>query len=221
MTFKEKTKNLVSEQAFKNLEKYVYLIEEKNLVMNLTGFKGDKLWGEGIYESILLLKESFGIVNNKKILDIGSGAGFPSVPYLIAFPNNELTIYEPQKKRTKFLSIVKDTLNLNMRILNIRAEDSKEEEYFDFITARAVANFSIMAEISHKPAKIGAKFSFIKGPKAEEEIKESLNISRQLNLFPELKKISINGKNNILIIYSKNEKTPERFPRKWTEIIKK
>lgn len=221
MTFKEKTQKLVSLESFHNLEIYVKLIEEKNKVMNLTGFKGDKLWEEGIYESIIVLKEAFGEVKGKKILDIGAGAGFPSVPYLIAYPENELTIYEPQKKRTLFLTEVSDILNMNMGVLNVRAEDAPHVEYFDFITARAVASYKIMAEISHKPAKIGAKFAFIKGPRAKEEVHEGRWMSKDLDINPKLLTVLVNDKESTIIIYIKEKETPNGFPRKWIDIIKK
>ena len=215
MTFKELTRQLVSEESFINLEKYVNLIEEKNKVMNLTGFSGDRLWQEGIYESIFVLIEGFGKAESKEILDIGAGAGFPSVPYLIAFPNNKLTIYEPQRKRTLFLEEVKNELNLNIDIQNIRAEDSKDVEKFDLITARAVASFKILAEISHRPAKINAQFAFMKGPKAQEELNESKWICNKLSINAQIRAIETRGRENNIITYKKENKTPEGFPREW------
>lgn len=219
MSFKDKTKKIVSEQSFFKLEKYVELIEEKNKVMNLTGFSDDRLWEEGIYESIFLLINSFGKVSNKKILDIGAGAGFPSVPYLIAFPQNELTIYEPIKKRTLFLEEVKKTLSLNIDIKNIRAEESKDLEKFDLITARAVAPFKILAEISHRPAKIGAIFAFLKGPRAKEEIQDASKICRELSIKPTVLNLVMDTRDNYVITYTKDCITPLEFPREW-KIIK-
>ncbi len=221
MTFKDKTRNMVSDKTFFNLEKYVSLIEEKNKVMNLTGFKGDKIWEEGIFESIYLLENGIGNVNGKRILDIGAGAGFPSIPYLIANPNNSLTIYESQKKRVNFLLHVKETLELKINVFNIRGENSSQIETFDFVTARAVAPFKILAEISHRPAKIGAKFIFIKGPMVSEEIDDATIIVKKLEIKTTIKKYIINGKENMIVTYRKNNKTPDLYPRKWIDIIKK
>ena len=221
MTYKDKVKEITTNESFDNLVKYVQMIEEKNKVMNLTGFKEDRLWEEGIYESIVLLEKGFGKANNKKILDIGAGVGFPSVPYLIANPTNELTIYEPTKKRTLFLQDVAKELGLNIKIINIRAEDSQQIEYFDLITARAVASFKILAEISHKPAKIGARFAFIKGPKAKQEIEDALKIKKELDIMPIIEEVILDSKTNNIVSYSKKGQTPLKYPRKWVEIIKK
>ena len=221
MNFKQKTKELVSSKAFKNLEKYVDLIETKNKVMNLTGFKEDRLWQEGIYESIILLKTGLNKeCTNQKILDIGAGVGFPSIPFIIAFPENELTIYESQKKKCSFLEDVKKLINLNIEIKNIRAENSLDELTFDLITARAVASFKILAEISHKLAKMDGKFIFIKGPKAEEEIKTAKLIIHQLKIEPKQIIVKIEEKEHHLIIYKKLFQTPSRFPREWRDIVK-
>lgn len=219
MTYKQKIKNLVSKTAFKNLERYAELLEEKNKVMNLTGFKGDKLWEEGIYESIIVLKECIGYIKDKKILDIGAGAGFPSVPYLIVNPSNELTIYEPIKKRTLFLKEVKEKLNLNINIKCIRSEDSDQEEVFDYITARAVTNLKALIEISHKPAKIGATFIYMKGPRSIQELVDAKIVIHNFSINPSIKKVLLKSRENFVIMYDKTLSTPERFPRPWKEII--
>lgn len=215
------TKELVSTEAFKNLEVYVDMIEEKNKVMNLTGFKEDRLWQEGIYESIFVLLEGFGEANKLSILDIGAGAGFPSVPYLIAFPDNKLTIYEPQGKRSVFLESVKKELGLNMVIKNSRIEESDEVEVYDLLTARAVASFKVLAEISHKIAKVGATFAFFKGPKAKQEIDDAGKIMHKLVIQPEIRSINTPDRDNNLIVYTKFKETPEDVPRRWAEIVKK
>lgn len=220
MTFKEKTKTLVSKQVFKKLEKYCNLIEEKNKVMNLTGFSDDKLWQEGIYESIFVLSMGISQKENLKILDIGAGAGFPSIPFLIAFPNNELHIYEPMKKRIEFLELVKKQLKLNVYLHNIRAEDSQEENIYDVVTARAVTKFKILSEISHKVAKINGLFYFIKGPKAEAEIKDAKKIISILSIEPEVFNLKIGEKENKVIKYNKKAFTPDGFPRSWSKISK-
>ena len=220
MKFRKLTKELVSQKAFAKLEKYVQLIEEKNKVMNLTGFSGDRLWQEGIYESIFVLVETIGKVSNKRILDIGAGAGFPSIPYIIAFPDNSLTIYEPQRKRTLFLEEVKKELSLDIDIKNIRAEDSTQNEYFDFVTARAVAHTKILIEISHKLMRLGANAVFLKGPKAYDEINDSRWISEQLDVFPKTTQVKTDGRENNVIVFAKNSATPPGYPRPWRVMVK-
>ncbi|MCK5807028.1 MAG: 16S rRNA (guanine(527)-N(7))-methyltransferase RsmG [Mycoplasmataceae bacterium] len=221
MTYKEKTKEIVSQEAFANLEKYVGLIEETNKVLNLTGFKDDRLWEEGIFESITLLEQGFSKAEGKKILDIGAGAGFPSVPYLIANPNNSLTIYESSGKRATFLANVGKELGLDINIVQERIENSKEEEVYDLVTARAVASLKILEEISHRVAKIGAKFAFPKGPRAQQEIMDAGLFSKKFGIKPELRDAEIKtSKNNVLITYKKTMQTPKGYPRDWAMIAK-
>ena len=218
MDFKERVKLLVSKKAFENLCKYVNLIEQKNKVVNLTGFSGDNLWKEGIYESIFLLNHLISQKSNLKILDIGSGVGFPLVPYLIANPSNQATIYEPMQKRASFLNEIKKVLKLNLNVKRIRSEEATENESFDFITARAVAPFKILAEISHHLLKINGTFIFLKGPKAKEEIKEASWIINQLKIKPKVKQIKTMQKESLIITYVKEDQTPVNFPRKWKKI---
>ncbi|MBN3535083.1 16S rRNA (guanine(527)-N(7))-methyltransferase RsmG [Mycoplasma procyoni] len=225
-SFKEKTRQIVNnEQAFLKLEKYVELIEEKNKHMNLTGFSGDKLWEEGIFESIVFLQNQFqkeGLINkNIELLDVGAGAGFPSVPYAIINENVNLTIYEPMQKRVDFLNIVKAELNLKMNAFKIRAEESKEKEKFDFVCARAVMDLRKLIEVTHFLAKKGSVFSFLKGPKVFEEQKEASWIMSELKIDPKIEKINTqNDKDNYSFSFSKTDKTPEVFPRKWEKILK-
>ncbi len=223
MTFKELTKKHIdNENLFSNLEKYVEMIEEKNAVMNLTGFKGDKLWEEGIYESILALEQSFDNVKSKKLLDIGAGVGFPSVPFKIVHPEVDLYVYEPTLKRVKFLQSVSDELELDIKIENVRAEDSETEQEFDLITARAVTALPALIEISSRIGKIGAKYSFIKGPRATEEIDKSKKIIHKLGISVISKKVNISLEKDIyLVIFDKKKETPKGIPRNWAQIAKK
>lgn len=136
--FKEKTRDLVNnEQIFSQLEKFVSLIEQKNKVMNLTGFTQDQLWKEGIYESIITLKQSIYLKNKKiALLDVGAGAGFPSIPFFIINSDIKLVIVEKLKKRCDFLQLVKQELNLDFEIINDLASNLQAK--FDYITARVV-----------------------------------------------------------------------------------
>lgn len=222
MDWKNKVSSLcASKQIFSNLEKYVSLIIEYNKVMNLTGFSEDQIWKEGIYQSIVLLSK---FIDKKqiKLLDIGAGAGFPSIPFLIFMDNQiDLTIMEPLKKRTMFLEIVKKELNLNVNIDCSRAEESKATEKFDFITARAVSELKNLIEISAQLGKINACYLFLKSKDFEYEIERSQWIIEQL-------KININStivdleddKKHVIIWYKKTNQTPPNLPRKWAQIIK-
>ncbi|MGL6125099.1 MAG: 16S rRNA (guanine(527)-N(7))-methyltransferase RsmG [Metamycoplasmataceae bacterium] len=222
MTFKDKTFELVdkNEVVFNDLIKYVELIEEKNKFFNLTGFSGDTLWQEGIYQSIILMKESFNETRNKKMLDIGSGAGFPSIPFLILKRDFSLFIAEPNKKRINFLQIVNNELSLNISFINERIEDYNKNELFDLVTARAVMSLKKLIEISSKVGKINAEYSFLKGPKVHEELIDSEWIINKLSIQIDIKKVDIienisSQKVHYLCKYNKIKATPLGFPRPW------
>ena len=210
---KLKVKEIISQEAFLKMQEYVSMIEEKNKVMNLTGFSGEDLWREGIYESLISLKDA----KPKKMLDIGAGVGFPSIPFIIANENIALTIVEPIKKRVRFLEEVAKKLKLNVEIKNTRVEELDQEEEFDFITARAVMSLEKLIEVSSLVGAIGSTYWFIKGPKAKEELIKAKKISSILKVSPKLK--NINSKTTI-VKYIKKYPTPKSYPRKWKDIIK-
>jgi 16S rRNA methyltransferase gidB len=176
-------RNKILDEYFPNLDnkikdklnEYYELIETENSKYNLTGFHDEILFKYGIIENILIFQEiekKITNLDNLNILDIGAGAGFPSLPFLI-FKNESfnLTIYEAQKKRCSFLQLVIDKLNIkNINIVNIRCENSTDYSKFDFITARAVSEFKNLVEISHKLGKMNSYFCFLKSKKYNLEI---------------------------------------------------
>ncbi|MGX9339255.1 16S rRNA (guanine(527)-N(7))-methyltransferase RsmG [Mycoplasma sp. 1890] len=213
------------EDIIAKLYLYYQLIEEENKKYNLTGFYGEKLIKEGIIESILIFKNiNKNIANlcNKEVLDIGSGAGFPIIPYLIYSQNFNLTIYEPMQKRVNFLWLVVKKCNLkNVRILKIRSEESLEKERFDFISARAVSELKNLVEISHHVGKIGSIFCFLKSTNFQKEIDNSRNIKNILKIkFNTLCLDKFFTIDNVLVYYEKKIPTPNFIPRKWSIIIK-
>ncbi|MCV3733914.1 16S rRNA (guanine(527)-N(7))-methyltransferase RsmG [Mycoplasma enhydrae] len=217
--------NEIDEQTITKLYDYYYLLETENAKYNLTGFYEEKLVKEGIIESILIFKkinQKIINLNNLKILDIGSGAGFPIIPYFIYNPNFDLTIYEPLAKRVSFLEQVIKKCNLkNIKITKQRAEESSEFEIYDFISARAVSELKNLVEISHRLAKISATFCFLKSSNYQNEIDNAKWISNLLKIdFNILNVGKFFSINNILVHYQKKSKTPVDIPRKWSTIIK-
>ncbi|WP_235187912.1 16S rRNA (guanine(527)-N(7))-methyltransferase RsmG [Metamycoplasma hyosynoviae] len=209
-----------------NLYKYYTLIEEENQKYNLTGFYNEKLFCEGIIESILVFKEietKICILSSKNILDIGSGVGFPSIPYFIYSNFNfNLFIHEPLGKRCNFLQLVKEKLNIkNLVIENIRTESSNEKEKFDFITARAVSELKNLIEISHHIGNLNSVFCFIKSNNYLNEINNASWIIKELDVKLETLKLEpFFTISNNLIYYHKTNPTPKNFPRDWAKIIK-
>lgn len=198
------------------LKRYQTMIEEKNKAMNLTGFSGKRLWEEGIYESI---KSLSGFNINGTLLDIGAGAGFPSVPFLIENNNINLTIIEPLQKRVRFLKDVREKLNLNIEFITKRAEEVKDIKA-DFITARAVAPLFKLIEISFDLGKVNSEFIFIKGPNIDNEIEDAKKIIDKLSISYEVVKKKIGNKSVNIFHYKKTIETPNCIPRNWAQIKK-
>ncbi|WKX02430.1 16S rRNA (guanine(527)-N(7))-methyltransferase RsmG [Candidatus Mycoplasma mahonii] len=225
MNYKELTREHINDELiFAKLEEYVEIIESQNKVMNLTGFKGDVLWKEGILESILTLEAAFPHTEDfieKKLLDIGAGVGFPSIPFVISHPELELIMFEPQEKRMIFLMETCVKLKLNARVQMTRVEDAKMFNYFDYITARAVAEFRYLCEASIHIGKKFSEYAFIKGPMAKEEIKAAKKIIKILNVSPKIVPVkTIKDKEVNLITYTKKSLHLQGYPRPWKDIVK-
>lgn len=227
-------RNKILDEYFPNLDnkikdklnEYYELIETENSKYNLTGFHDEILFKYGIIENILIFQEiekKIISLDNLNILDIGAGAGFPSLPFLI-FKNESfnLTIYEAQKKRCSFLQLVIDKLNIkNINIVNIRCENSTDYSKFDFVTARAVSEFKNLVEISHKLGKMNSYFCFLKSKKYNLEIDNAKWIIKKLMLNVQVLRLDIFFDiENILLYFQKNKLTPEDIPREWKTIIK-
>lgn len=221
MTYRDKVKQHVNnDEIFNKLSNYAGMIQTKNRVMNLTGFKGDTLWEEGIHESIISLESVFKDCDGKELLDIGAGAGFPSVPFLIAHPEVKLTIYEGHGKRVKFLQEVSDELDLNIRVLNQRVETSTEVEKFDLITARAVSELKVIIEASSQVGKIDSHYAFIKGPRIHDELQRAGLIAKDLGIKVEKIRVEYDTKEIYIASFYKTKETPKGLPREWAKIVK-
>lgn len=163
---------------------------------------------------------------NKKIVDIGTGAGFPGIPLAIMCPNAEFTLTDTLGKRINFLAEVVDKIGLqNTRLIKSRAEDIchdfKYRESFDFAVARGVAKLSVLSEYLLPALKIGGKMISYKMKDVDEELTESKNAIKILGG----KIYNFNGDKlsyglidgeplRALIVINKISKTPKQYPRK-------
>ncbi|MFV8474159.1 16S rRNA (guanine(527)-N(7))-methyltransferase RsmG [Mycoplasma sp. Z407A] len=227
MTKKEKVQQLCNEHGweFSLFEQYVNLIEEKNKVMNLTGFTGDRLWEEGILESLYFMEEITKGLHNGEILDIGAGAGFPSIPYVLTKPDNHVTIYEPIGKRVNFLNEVISNLNLQdyVTVLKMRSEEQTQKNLFDVVTARAVADVRALLMSSFHLVKVKGNMALLKGIKVHEELKEASEILDKLDYTIDLKEFIKPDvkRDNFILTITKHRSTPKEFPYLWKDIKKK
>lgn len=215
----------LSDEQINQFKKYLKLLVEWNEKMNLTAIiNEEEIIEKHFYDSIYSAKEF--TYDDQSLLDIGSGAGFPGIPLKIVFPNLFVTLLEPTNKRVTFLNEVINQLNLKGIVtVNKRAEDYVKEvrEYYDIVTARAVANMKILLELSIPLLRVGGTFIALKGSKGMLEHEESKQAQNELNI--ELIKVqtwSLDlGDKRINLYYTKKKETLLKYPRPYGQIKKK
>lgn len=157
-----------------------------------------------------------------KILDLGTGAGFPGIPLKLLNKELNITLVDSLNKRINFLNEVIDRLNLkNINTVHSRAEDlsrnKKYRENFDIILSRAVANMSVLLEYTLPFLKVGGKCIAMKGPNIEEELNNSKKalkvLGGEIEKIENIKLPNSDIERNIVII-KKIKETPKQYPRK-------
>ncbi|QUH25150.1 16S rRNA (guanine(527)-N(7))-methyltransferase RsmG [Serpentinicella alkaliphila] len=202
--------------------KYKEVLLEWNQKMNLTAIEDDKeIIIKHFLDSISCAKSEV-IGNSGKVIDVGTGAGFPGIPLKIIFPNIELTLLDSLNKRIGFLKEVGNQLGINdIEYVHGRAEDVGQNknyrEKFDFAVARAVAPLNILLEYCLPFVKVGGYFICQKGSKLIEEMEES-RVALKVLGGEVLKQIEVplpfsDISHNIVII-RKIKQTSTKYPRK-------
>lgn len=162
---------ILSDLQLNQLETYFHMLVEWNEKMNLTNItEKEDVYLKHFFDSITLA--FYHKLNNQRICDIGAGAGFPSIPLKIVFPNLKVTIVDSLNKRITFLNALFDALGLDgVEAVSARAEEYCEQhrESFDIVTARAVARFEILDELCLPLVKVGGYFIALKGASGQEE----------------------------------------------------
>ena len=173
----------LSDTQIKQFYNYMNILIEWNKVMNLTGITEPKeIIIKHFIDSLTVLNK---IDKQSKIIDVGTGAGFPGIPIKIAFPEIEVVLLDSLNKRIKFLEEVIEKLQLkNIKTIHGRAEDyGKDKNYrekYDIAIARAVAPLNILLEYLMPFVKVNGKCICMKGSNVEEEIKNSSNAVKVL-----------------------------------------
>lgn len=218
-------KHLNLTPSIKNqLQRYYDFLVQENKKSNLTRILGeDDVYQKHFLDSLLFTSEIE--LTNQKLLDVGTGAGFPGLVLKIFYPDLEITLIESNAKKVTFLKAAIQHLDLKkITVINERVEIFSRTncEVYDIIVSRAVANLKILLEISVQALKIGGYFVALKGPKAfeEEKLAHQLSLELGLNLVQAQEIHDLIFGERINLFYKKVKATPDRFPRDY-RIIKK
>ena len=230
MIFKDELKKLnieYNDDILNKFEMYYQKLVEVNEYMNLTAItEHDDVYIKHFIDSLFILKA---IDNTKKfnILDVGSGAGFPSIPLAIVSNNADVCIIDKLNKRINFLNDLVKYINIdNVKAYHFRAEEyiKDNRESFDYVTARAVARLNLLVELCIPFVKIGGYFIAMKGQIANEELDEALNaikiLGGSVERIIEMELPDDSGKREIILI-KKIKETPKKYPRDFNKIKEK
>lgn len=209
-----------SVEQIEQFYRYMNLLIEWNEKMNLTAITEPKeIILKHFIDSITILKY---IDDNSKLVDVGTGAGFPGVPLSIMNPTLKITLVDSLNKRLIFLEEVVKELNLkNIEIVHARAEEFGQNknyrEKFDVATSRAVANLATLSEYLVPLVKIDGKIISMKASNAKEEINDAKKAIEVLGgKIEKIEEFDLPESDigRTIIIIDKNKCTPAKYPRK-------
>lgn len=207
------------------LLRYWELLAEKNKVMNLTAIT-DPAEAARLHflDSAALL--ALADLRGKTVVDVGTGAGFPGLPLKILEPSIQLTLLDAQRKRVDFLQQVREDLGLeDVECVHGRAEEFAQErrESFDLAVSRAVAALPVLTELCLPLVKPGGQFLAMKSVDSNEELNASGRAAGALGGRLEKPLDYVISGTNIprrLVILTKIEETPKKYPRTFAKIKK-
>lgn len=213
---------LLNDQQLQQFQDYFELLVEWNEKINLTTITEKKdVYLKHFYDSLMTaFTPQFNGTGH--LCDVGSGAGFPSIPLKIVFPDLNITIVDSLNKRITFLKTVAEALQLEgVALYHDRAETFGQNkafrESFDFVTARAVARLNVLAELCLPLVKKDGYFLALKAAKSQEELTEAKpaiavlggKVLAEIDLaLPET------GDERHILVIQKKKITPKKYPRK-------
>ncbi len=220
--------SLATDEICSKLAAFCDYLLEQNELFNLTAIKTHE--GAALLHFADSLTLSKYLPEGAKILDVGSGAGFPAIPIAIARPDIQVTALDSTLKRVNFINSAAKMLGLdNLTAVCHRAEDvtgSEFKESFDIVTARAVAAYPILLELCLPAVKVGGKFVAMKSKDVSRETNGIERVSKLLSIStPKFNYSEIHHSEEVfercIVEVEKNGPTPSKYPRAYAQIKKK
>lgn len=212
----------LSDQQKWQFDRYFQLLVEWNEKINLTAITDkDEVYLKHFYDSLAPVLQ--GLITDEpiRLLDIGAGAGFPSLPMKILCPQLEVTIIDSLNKRINFLNILAEELGLTgVHFYHGRAEDFAQDKdfraSFDLVTARAVARMQVLSELTIPYLKVGGRLIALKASSAEDELGAAKNALNLLfsKVTQEINYQLPNGDPRNMTVVEKKKETPNKYPRR-------
>ena len=212
-------KVVLSDSVYERLMGYHALLLEWNEKMDLTNVPEEEMALRHYADSLLPLANAQWFSKNAKLIDVGTGAGFPGMMLAIARPDLQVTLLDAQRKRCDFLTAVCEKLSLsNVTVLHARAEDGARgalRETMDIAVARAVAPLNVLCEYLVPYVKEGGYALCWKGPAVRDELEAGRKAAQILGgKAEELVRLPIEGREHYIQPVKKIQQTTRRYPRK-------
>lgn len=208
---------------YEQFSTYARLLDAESTVQNVTRVSqvGD-IWERHFLDSAYLLRYLDGI-NQKSLLDLGTGGGFPGIPLAIMCPSLSITLLDSEERKLNFCNKVIKELGLSTKCLYGRAEElAKKVEYrekFDYVASRAVANGSMLCELALPFLKINGTFFAFKGSGYDRTVERFYEAAAAMQAnSPEIVDYELEGVQKHLIMIGKSASTSSIYPRRFAKI---
>lgn len=217
----------LNETQIEQFAKYYELLIEWNNKINLTRIIEPEEVAVKHFADSLTLINYYDIPQNSKVIDVGTGAGFPGIPLKIARPDIQLTLLDSLNKRLIFLDEVCKAIGIDVEIVHARAEDGgrdvKHREMYDVAVSRAVARLNVLSEYCIPYVKLKGAFVAMKGPEMAEEIQEAEKaVSLLGGKIVKSEEFTIpDNSNRTIVVIQKERFTINKYPRQGIKIKNK
>lgn len=217
----------LSDEQFSRLDSYAEQLVSYNQKVNLTALTSPEDIAEKHFLDSILPFCHFKIKSGAKLIDVGTGAGFPSCPFKILRDDIKITLLDSLLKRVNFLTLISDKLGLCAECVHARAEelgrDTGYRERYDIAVARAVAGLPVLCEYCLPFVRVGGYFLSLKGSRGEQEAKEAYTAIKTLGgRLEEVFRYSLpSGDERTLVVVRKISQTPPKYPRNKGQMTKK